>query len=145
MTRIKKGITCNTDSQQQIIPNVYVNLTTELQNTWSKNKKTLTLFSLNPHNYPAEVGTAVPVLQISKLNLSVVSDSVRPRGPQSTRLLCLWDSSGKNIGVGCHVLLQGIFLTQGLNRCLLHLLHWQADSLPVSHLRSPKLKLRKVK
>ena len=34
-------------------------------------------------------------------------------------------------GVGCHFLLQVIFLTQGLN---LHLLHWQVDSLPLSHL-----------
>ena len=31
------------------------------------------------------------------------------------RLLCLWDSPGKNTGVGCHALLQGIFPTQGLN------------------------------
>ena len=31
----------------------------------------------------------------------------------------------------------GIFLTQGLNPHLLHLLHWQADSLPLHHLRSP--------
>ena len=38
---------------------------------------------------------------------------------------------GKNIGVGCHFLLQGIFLIQGLNPCHLH---WQADSLPVRHL-----------
>ena len=39
--------------------------------------------------------------------------------------------SGKNSpGVGCHALLQGIFLTQGLNLRLLHLLHWQAGSLP---------------
>ena len=30
------------------------------------------------------------------------------------------DSPGKNTGVGCHGLLQGIFLTQGLNPCLLH-------------------------
>ena len=30
-------------------------------------------------------------------------------------LLCPWNSPGKNIGVVCHVLLQGIFLTQGLN------------------------------
>ena len=30
------------------------------------------------------------------------------------------DSPGKNTGVGCHALLQGIFQTQGLNRCLLH-------------------------
>ena len=39
--------------------------------------------------------------------------------------------------VGCHALFQGIFPTQGLNPRLLHLLHWQADSLPLSHLGSP--------
>ena len=33
-------------------------------------------------------------------------------------LLCPWDPPGKNPGVGCHVLLQGIFPTQGLNPCL---------------------------
>ena len=32
---------------------------------------------------------------------------------------------------GCHSLLQGIFLTQGLNPRLLGLLHWQAGSLPL--------------
>ena len=31
------------------------------------------------------------------------------------RLFCPWDSPGKNTGVGCHALLQGIFLTQGSN------------------------------
>ena len=30
------------------------------------------------------------------------------------RLLCPWNFSGKNIGVGCHSFLQGIFLTQGI-------------------------------
>ena len=35
-------------------------------------------------------------------------------------------------GVGCHALLQGIFLTPGSNRCLLHLLHRQAGSLPLA-------------
>ena len=39
-----------------------------------------------------------------------------------------WDSPSKNTRVGCHVLLQGIFLTQGLNLCLWRPLHWQADS-----------------
>ena len=34
--------------------------------------------------------------------------------------ICLWDSPGKNAGVGCHALLQGIFPTQGLNPGLLH-------------------------
>ena len=33
----------------------------------------------------------------------------------ATRLLCPWDSPGKNTRVGCHALLQGIFPTQGLN------------------------------
>ena len=37
-----------------------------------------------------------------------------------TRLLCPWNSPGKNIGVICHSLLQQIFLTQGLNLGLLH-------------------------
>ena len=37
-------------------------------------------------------------------------------------------------GVGCHFLFQGIFPTQGSNPCLLH---WQADSLPLSQLGSP--------
>ena len=40
------------------------------------------------------------------------------------------DSPGKNTGVGCRALLQGIFLTQGLNLHLLDLLHWQVGSLP---------------
>ena len=49
---------------------------------------------------------------------------------EPTRLLYPWDSPGKNSGVVCHALLQGIFSTQGLNPHLLHLLHWQACSLP---------------
>ena len=40
-----------------------------------------------------------------------------------------WDSLGKDTGIGCHALLQGIFLTHGLNPCLRHLLYWQVDSL----------------
>ena len=65
-----------------------------------------------------------------------MSDSLRLYGLWPTRLLCLWDSPGKNTGVGCHALLQGIFQTQGSNQnqgwnlCLLRLLHWQAGSLP---------------
>ena len=42
------------------------------------------------------------------------------------------DSPGKNTGVECHALLQGIFLTQGSNLHLLCLLHWQAGSLPLA-------------
>ena len=36
-----------------------------------------------------------------------------------------------NTGVVCHFLLQGIFPMQGSSLCLLH---WQMDSLPLSHL-----------
>ena len=52
---------------------------------------------------------------------SAASDSLR----SPARLLGPWDFPDKNTGVGCHFLLQGIFLTQ----LLLQLLHWQADSL----------------
>ena len=41
--------------------------------------------------------------------------TLQPTGLQPASLLCPWDSPGKNTGVGCHVLLQGIFPTQGLN------------------------------
>ena len=61
---------------------------------------------------------------------SVVSDSLWPYG-QPSRLLRPWDSPGKNTGVGCHFLLQGIFPTQESNPSLLCLLHWQAGSLPL--------------
>ena len=46
---------------------------------------------------------------------------------------------GKNSGVGCHFLLQGIFPTRGSNLHLLRLLLWQADSSPPSHLGSYSL------
>ena len=51
---------------------------------------------------------------------SVMSDSLRPHGVQPTRLLCPWNSPGKNTGVGSHSLLQGIFLTQELSLGFLH-------------------------
>ena len=53
---------------------------------------------------------------------------------QPTRYFCPQDFPGKNTGVGCHFLLQGIFPTQGSNSCFLH---WQAGSLPLSHQGSP--------
>ena len=46
---------------------------------------------------------------------SVLSDSLQP----PARLLCLWNSPGKNTGVGSHSLLHGIFQTQGSNPGLL--------------------------
>ena len=63
---------------------------------------------------------------------SVTSDSLRPHELQPTSLLCTWDLPGKNTGVGA-ISSSRIFPTRGSN---LGLLHWQADSLPLSHLGS---------
>ena len=48
-----------------------------------------------------------------------------PHGQQPTRLLCSWESLVKNNGVGWYFILLGIFLIQGSDLCLLHLLLWR--------------------
>ena len=69
--------------------------------------------------------------KVKVLVTSVVSDSLRPHGLQPARLLCPWDSPGKNTGVGSHSLLQGIFPTQGSNPGLR--VGLQADFYHLSH------------
>ena len=66
-----------------------------------------------------------PVCILSHVQLFASAWTVAHRVP-----LCPWDSLGKNTGVSCHTLLQGTFPTQGSKLGLLHLLHWQVDSLP---------------
>ena len=56
----------------------------------------------------------------SVCSCSDMSDSLRPHELWLARLLHPWDFPGKNTGVGCHFLLQGIFLTQRLNPSLPH-------------------------
>ena len=51
------------------------------------------------------------------------------------RLLCPWNSPGRNDGVGSHFLLQGTFLTQGSNTSLLHC---RQILYHLSHQRNPK-------
>ena len=62
------------------------------------------------------------------LKCSVVLDSLWPHGLWPTRLLCPWNSLGKNTGMGSHCLLKESFPTQGSNSGLLHyrwiLYHW---------------------
>ena len=55
-----------------------------------------------------------------------------PHGLWPAKLLCPWNLPGKNTGMGCHSLLQGIF--QGSNPSLLH---WQADSFTTEPPRKP--------
>ena len=66
----------------------------------------------------------------------MLSNSLSAHGLSPTRLLCPWNSSGKNTGLGCHSLLQGIFLTQGSNPGLLHcrqiLYHLSNQESPMS-------------
>ena len=50
-----------------------------------------------------------------------------------TRLLCQWNSPGKNTELGSYFLLQGVFPTQVSNWCLLHC----RVSLPSESLRKP--------
>ena len=69
---------------------------------------------------------------------SIMSNSLRPLRLQINRLLCSWNFAGKNTGTGSHFLLQGIFLTQGLNTGLLHI---QADSLLFELRGEPKCAL----
>ena len=59
-----------------------------------------------------------------------------------TRLFHPWNSPGKNTGVGCHSLLQGIFRTQGLNSGLLH---FKRILYHLSHQESPKILLVTVR
>ena len=70
-------------------------------------------------------------IEVKSVSHSVMSDSMQLHGLEPARLLCPWDSPGKNTGVGCHALLQGIFPTQGWKPGLLHsrqifycLSHW---------------------
>ena len=60
-------------------------------------------------------------------------------GLLSARLLCPWDSQGKNTDVGCHALLQGIFPSQESNPYLQHLPLGRQVLYPLSHLGSPKI------
>ena len=68
------------------------------------------------------------------LRRSIVSNSLRPFGPPGSSVH--GDSPGKNTGVGCHALLQGLFPTQGSNPGLLHC-RWILYQL--SHKGSPQL------
>ena len=72
-----------------------------------------------------------------KVSCTVMSDSLQFHGLQPVQLFCPWNSPGKSTGVGCHFLLQRIFLTRGWNPGLLHcrqilyqLSHWSGLPFP---------------
>ena len=105
-----------------------------------KLKRVFSLFQKS-YNIVVWVWVCVCVCVCTRM-CSVGSNSATPRTIASMDCSPLGfsvhgDSPGNKNGVGCHALLQGVFPTQGLNSCLLRLLHWQADSLPLHHLGSP--------
>ena len=79
-----------------------------------------------PENLPYQgIEPGSPALQADSLPTEL-------SGP--TRVLCPWNSLGKNTGVGCHFLLQGVFPTEGSN---LGLLHCRQSLYHLSHQGSP--------
>ena len=69
---------------------------------------------------------------------SALCCSLQPHGLKPSSLLCPWVYPGKNTGVGCHFLLQGILQTQGLTP---HLLYWLVDSLALVSSGKPNLEV----
>ena len=71
-----------------------------------------------------------------------MSNSLRPCGLYPTGLLCPSDFPGKNTGVSCHFILQGIFPTQRLNQHLLFgrriLYHWATGEDRIQWIKCPK-------
>ena len=75
---------------------------------------------------------------------SAMSDSLQPHGLQPARLLCAWDSPGKNTGVGYHALLQRRISHPQISRTLIsNSSSIEADSLPQSQQGSPNTKVMK--
>ena len=79
---------------------------------------------------PAHVREISPS-SIPSITCSIMSNSFVTPWTIAHQSPLSWDFTGNNIGVDCHALLHGIFLTQGLNPHLLCLLLWQVNSLPL--------------
>ena len=115
------------------------NHTSEWSTTRSKGRGHCSVHTPPGSHFPlAEFHLTVGLCMCACWFSLVVSDSVQPYGLWPTRLLCPWDSPGKNNGVGCHALLRGIFLTQESNPHLLWLLpcrqivyRWATREAPV--------------
>ena len=87
--------------------------------------------------------TNTNIILVVVVQLQSCVQLLKPYRLQPARLLCPWDFPGKNIGVGCHFLFQGIFPTQGSNSCLLHcrwILYRQATREAQQYFRNYKMR-----
>ena len=82
-----------------------------------------TQYSQNNNNKMKCNLTKLNLQRSESVSCSIMPNSLQLHGLQPARLLCPWNFPGKNTGVSCHSLFQGIFPTQGLNLCLLHCRH----------------------
>ena len=96
--------------------------------TWFKGKLCILCISV------CVWGVCVCAWALSWVRLCVTSWPVQP-----TRLLCPWNSPGKNTGVGCHFILWGIFQTQGSNHVSLVFCTGRQVLYRLSHQGSPCL------
>ena len=97
---------------------------------WTKKPGRLQSMGSQRVGHDWATGTHSLMMYVCVSAKSLQSDPLWLYGAQQAPLST--DSPGKTTGVGCHVLLHGIFPTQGSNSCLLFLLHWRADSLPLA-------------
>jgi len=89
-----------------------------LRNSTPSEKRQKDEKTLNLDEYKNQVIDNVIKLFCCCLVTKSCPNLLRPHSLWPTRL-CPWNFPGKNTGVGCHFLLQGVFLTQGLNPRLL--------------------------
>ena len=118
-------------------------------NSWMIFGKSLHLHEPSFFTWKVRIRTGAPLKGRMKSvcvpSHSVISNSLRRCVLWPARLLCPWGFPGKNTGVDCHVLLQGIFLTQGSDLRLLCLLPLQVGSLPLIPPGSPRWSLLSTK
>ena len=95
---------------------VFTSVSCKMQN------RSLEVFMRQRLIHTTSVTNTVPFQANLACVISVVSDSLRPYGLKPTRVLCPWDSPGKNTGVGCLCLPLGTFPPEVLNLNLLRFL-----------------------
>ena len=93
----------------------------------------------------ARISSSSPGVNVPGVRGTLVTqscpDSLHPHGLSPARILCPWDSPGKNTGVSCHSLLQGIFLIQASN---LGLLDYRQVLYHLKHQGSPRVRGGKI-
>ena len=83
------------------------------------------LFTCNTSYWKFPRGTMLCIISVCALPLQLYLTLWDPTDWSPPISSVHEDSPGKNTREGCHALLQGIFLTQGWNLCVLCLLHWK--------------------